>query len=248
MYSSGLGYTHTTRRWQGLTHLTSPGRQTNIFTATHPFFTMMTMAPRSRMRTTRPPAQAPRIRPMSSACWETSRARFESLQAAAQEGRGGDGSCTDASSCSGLTSINHCRTHLNNYHKQTQLLARRRAASTGLNTLLWLEQSFLTNSWHKTTRIYCSYKTNRAFIQATKKKMFSLLHPVEVFMKPCGLFGFYLSRYICAKDLCLHPSEMGMKRVVCGAHTCSHKTEIQHCYSWRGKNRASPQGGFYSCS
>ncbi|TNN86141.1 hypothetical protein EYF80_003558 [Liparis tanakae] len=48
----------------------------------------MTMAPRSRMRTTRPPAQAPRIRPMSSACWDTSRARLESLQAAAPSDRG----------------------------------------------------------------------------------------------------------------------------------------------------------------
>lgn len=62
-------------------------RRTNIFTATHPFLTMMTMAPRSRMRTTRPPAQAPRISPMSSACWDTSRARLESLQAAAQHDR-----------------------------------------------------------------------------------------------------------------------------------------------------------------
>lgn len=51
---------------------------------THPFFKMNTMAPSSRIRTTKPPAQAPRIRPMSSACWETSRALFESLQAAAK--------------------------------------------------------------------------------------------------------------------------------------------------------------------
>lgn len=54
----------------------------------HPFFTMMTIAPRSRMRTARPPAQAPRIRPMSSACWDTSRALLESLQAAAEHDRG----------------------------------------------------------------------------------------------------------------------------------------------------------------
>lgn len=63
------------------------GRHANTFAAAHPFLTMMTMAPRSRMRTTRPPTQAPSIRPMSSACWDTSRARLESLQAAAQHDR-----------------------------------------------------------------------------------------------------------------------------------------------------------------
>lgn len=63
-----------------LNGLTPSARSRN----THPFFMMKTMAPSSRIRTTKPPAQAPRIRPMSSACWETSRALFESLQAAAQ--------------------------------------------------------------------------------------------------------------------------------------------------------------------
>lgn len=88
-----VGYTETIRleTVKCLTHKrSSPSHihwHTNIFTAAHPFLTMMTTAPRSRMSTTRPPTQAPRIRPMSSACWDTSRARLESLQAAAQHDR-----------------------------------------------------------------------------------------------------------------------------------------------------------------
>lgn len=54
-------------------------------THAHPFLTITTMAPSRRMRTTRPPAQAPRISPMSSACWDTSRARLWSLQATESE-------------------------------------------------------------------------------------------------------------------------------------------------------------------
>lgn len=49
---------------------------------------MTTTAPRSRTRTSRPPTQAPRIRPMSSACWDTSRARLASLQAAGRDQAG----------------------------------------------------------------------------------------------------------------------------------------------------------------
>lgn len=48
----------------------------------YPFLMMMMTAPSRRMRTTRPPAHTPRIRPISSECWDTSRALRWSLQAA----------------------------------------------------------------------------------------------------------------------------------------------------------------------
>lgn len=46
---------------------------------------MMTMmAPSRRMRTARPPAQMPRMRPISSDLWDTSRGRLLSLHAAGE--------------------------------------------------------------------------------------------------------------------------------------------------------------------
>lgn len=50
--------------------------------AVYPFLMMMMTAPSRRMRTTRPPAHTPRIRPISSECCDTSNALRWSLQAA----------------------------------------------------------------------------------------------------------------------------------------------------------------------
>lgn len=49
---------------------------------THPFLMIMIMAPSSSIRTTSPPAHTPRMSPISSERWVTSRARWWSLQAA----------------------------------------------------------------------------------------------------------------------------------------------------------------------
>lgn len=51
----------------------------------YPFLMMMMTAPNRRMRTTSPPAHTPRIRPISSECWDTSRALRWSLHAARRE-------------------------------------------------------------------------------------------------------------------------------------------------------------------
>lgn len=50
----------------------------------YPFRMTMMMAPRRIIRTMSPPAQIPRIRPISSECCDTSRGRLLSLQAAAR--------------------------------------------------------------------------------------------------------------------------------------------------------------------
>lgn len=51
---------------------------------THPLRMMTMMAPRRRMRTARPPAQIPRMSPISSDLWDTSRGRLLSLHAAGE--------------------------------------------------------------------------------------------------------------------------------------------------------------------
>lgn len=55
---------------------------------THPLRMMIMMAPRRRMRTASPPAQMPRMSPISSDLWDTSRGRLLSLQAAGENKAG----------------------------------------------------------------------------------------------------------------------------------------------------------------
>lgn len=55
---------------------------------THPFRMMIIMAPRRRMRTASPPAQMPRMSPISSDLWDTSRGCLLSLQAAGENKAG----------------------------------------------------------------------------------------------------------------------------------------------------------------
>lgn len=52
---------------------------------THPLRMMIMMAPSRRMRTARPPAQMPRMSPISSDLWDTSKGCLLSLQAAGGE-------------------------------------------------------------------------------------------------------------------------------------------------------------------
>lgn len=54
----------------------------------YPFLMMMMTTPSSRMRTTRPPAHTPRIKPISSECWETPKGSRWSLQAATSKNTG----------------------------------------------------------------------------------------------------------------------------------------------------------------
>lgn len=60
----------------------------------YPFRMATMMAPSRIMRTMRPPAQIPRISPISSECCDTSRGRLLSLQAAAR-GQGQAGGCCE---------------------------------------------------------------------------------------------------------------------------------------------------------